>query len=335
MDDVEGVTQPWRPPEKRPIAVWLGNAAPVRSIRWLDGALALASKFGAATAIAAGDVTWLDLASDRASRASLACVGVVTDLKLDYLGWAQIAAAAIRHLGASTILVDEASRPERFPEVAAIADLLDAAQLSHVVSLVPDGKVIHASRVAGGELQTLRVRGPAVIGVRVAGPAIEDYPTPVPAAAMKRLDLAALGLDAAVLAHRALAPRASQDPRKSIEQLADLLAVHVAPEPVPTAVPVARPRRKTLDDTDPVRRTDPEGRAISDGPPPRVLVGDARTHAADATRTTDPDGFVRRPPTGDPLPRNRDHARAPTPTPTPTPDTESPRPRAPTKPGDR
>ncbi len=89
---------------------------------------------------------------------------MVTELSLDYLGWAQVMAAAATKLAATTILVDEASRPERFPEVAAIAELLDAAQLTHVVAIAPapapaDG-VIHASRVAGGELQAYRVRGP-------------------------------------------------------------------------------------------------------------------------------------------------------------------------------
>ena len=75
----------------------------------------------------------------------------------------------------------------------------------------------------------MRVRGPAVIGVRIAGPSIEDYPTPMPSAAMRRLDLAALGLDPVVLAHRALAPRAKQPPRGTVDQLAELLAVHAVP----------------------------------------------------------------------------------------------------------
>src|SRR5688572_29320737 len=119
------------------VALWLGSAAPLRSIRWLDGACATAAKFGAATAIAAGDPTWLDLAADRASRAGLTIAGVPTELKLDYLGWAQVVAACARQLDTSTILVDEASRPERFPEVAAIAEILDFAQLTHVVALAP------------------------------------------------------------------------------------------------------------------------------------------------------------------------------------------------------
>src|SRR5580704_4194410 len=142
--DPEGVTTPWRPPDRRPIAVWLGSSAPTRSIRWLDGVLAAAAKFGAANAIAAGESGWLDLAADRAARAQVGSIGVMTDLQLDYLGWAQIAAAVIRQVGASTIFVDEASRPDRFAEVAALAELLDAAQLTHAVSLVPDGKLIHA-----------------------------------------------------------------------------------------------------------------------------------------------------------------------------------------------
>ena len=61
------------------VAIWLGSAAPMRSIRWLDGALAVAAKFGGATAVAAGDPTWLDLAADSANRCSLQSAGVPTE----------------------------------------------------------------------------------------------------------------------------------------------------------------------------------------------------------------------------------------------------------------
>jgi electron transfer flavoprotein alpha/beta subunit len=211
------------------VAVWLGNAPPVRSIRWLDGALKAAAKFDGATAVAAGDPTWLDLAADRAVRLGLAAVGVPTELSLDYLGWAQVMAAVARQIGATTILVDEASRPDRFAEVAAIAELTDAAQLTHVVALAPDAATIHASRAAGTTLQTVRIHGPAVIGVRIAGPPLDEYPTPMPSASMRRMDLAALGLDAAVLGHRALSPRVNQPARRNVERLAEHLAVHIAP----------------------------------------------------------------------------------------------------------
>ncbi len=206
------------PPE---VAVWLGSASPARSVRWLDGALAAAAKFGPAVAIAAGENTWLDLAADRATRAGLSSAGVQTDLKLDYLGWAQIVVAVLRELDISTVLVDEASRPERFPEVAAIAELLDAVQLTNVVAIAPDGAVIHTSRSTGRELQTVRVRGPSVIGVRIAGdPA---------SASMGRFDLAALGLDPLVLAHRALPPHSSAQAKKTVERIAEHLAVHLSP----------------------------------------------------------------------------------------------------------
>lgn len=218
------------------VAIWLGSAAPARTIRWMDGALAAAAKFTQTdpnktppVAIAAGDPTWLDLASDRATRVGLTCTGVTTDLQLDYLGWGQVVAAAARHLGATTILVDEASRSERFPEVAAIAELLDAAQLTHVVSIAPDGATIHVSRAAGNTLQVIKITGPAVIGLRIAGPAIDEYPTPTPSASMKRLDLAAIGLDPAVIAHRSLPPRAGQNLRHTLERVAEHLAVHVVP----------------------------------------------------------------------------------------------------------
>lgn len=220
------------------VAVWLGSAPPVRSIRWLDGALLAAARFAKAAprsrppvAIAAGEPTWLDLAADRASRAGIASAGVATDLSLDYLGWAQIAAAAVRQLGATTVFVDEASRPERFSEVAAIAELLDIAQLTHVVSLAPDGDLLHASRAAGHALQTVRVRGAAVLGLRIAGPAIDEYPTPTPSASMQRLELDAIGIDPVVLGHRALPPRASREPRRTVERVAEHLAVHVVPRP--------------------------------------------------------------------------------------------------------
>jgi electron transfer flavoprotein alpha/beta subunit len=222
-------TQPWTPPSRPSVTIWLGCAAPLRSIRWLDGALAIAVKLGAGTAIAAGDETWLDLANDRATRAGLACAGVSTDLQLDYLGWAQVATAATRSLGATTVLVDEASRPERAAEVAAIAELLDAAQLTRVCGLVQEGGVMTAQRIAGTQLQTLRVKGPIVIGLRIAGPAIAEYPTPMPSASMKRLDLPALGLDPVVLAHRALAPRSGTAPKGTVERVADQLAAHLAP----------------------------------------------------------------------------------------------------------
>lgn len=212
------------------VAVWLGNAAPRRSIRWVDGALATAAKFGTATAIAAGDGTWLDLASDRATRAGLAMVGVTSELKLDYLGWGQIVAAVLRQLGIKTVLVDEASRPERFAEVAAIAELLEVVQVTRVVALAPDGDLVHATRIAGRELQTLRVRGPAVFGLRIAGAAVEDYPTPMPSPKMRRFDLGSLGLDALVLGHRALPPRTTAvQAKKTVERMADHLAVHLAP----------------------------------------------------------------------------------------------------------
>jgi hypothetical protein len=211
------------------VAVWVGHAAPLRSIRWLDGALATAAKFGDATAIVAGEPTWLDLAADRATRAGLASAGLETKLQLDYVGWGQIVAAFARKLAATTVLVDEVSRPERFAEVAAIAEVLDAVQVTRVVALAPDGAVVHASRIAGRLLQTLRVRGPAVFGVRIAGPPVEDYPTPMPSTSMRRFDLAALGLDALVLGHRALPRRTPAQAKKTVDLVAQHVAVHLAP----------------------------------------------------------------------------------------------------------
>jgi electron transfer flavoprotein alpha/beta subunit len=232
------------------IAVWLGSAEPVRSIRWLDGVLKAASKLGGGTAVAAGERSWLDLAADRAARFGLAAVGVATDLQLDYLGWAQVMAAVAHKLAATTVLVDEASRADRFAEVAAIAELLDAAQLTHVVALAraDDAGGLQASRTAGSALQTVRIHGPAVIGVRIAGPAIDEYPTPMPSVAMRQLSLAALGLDPSVLSHRALPPRTNQPARRTVARVAEHLAVHAAPRPpAPAPPPPPRDSRPRID----------------------------------------------------------------------------------------
>ena len=209
------------------VAVWLGCAAPVRSMRWLDGAIAAGARLGAATVVAAGAPTWLDLAAERATRTGLASAGVATDLLLDYLGWAHVVAAIARQLEATTVLVDEASRPERTFEVAAIAELLGAAQLTHVVAIAPDPNqaVLHASRIAGNALQSYRVRGTAVLGVRIASAATEPA-TPAPGSppTMRRLDLAAIGVDPIVLGHRTLPPSVLAP---GSDRIAEQLAAHV------------------------------------------------------------------------------------------------------------
>jgi hypothetical protein len=209
------------------VALWLGNAAPIRSVRWVDGALATAAKLGSATAIVAGDTAWLDLAADRASRAGVACVSVSTELKLDYLGWAQIVSAVLRELKTRTVLVDEASRPERAAEVAAIADLLDVTQVTRVVALEPDAEHLRVTRTTGRELQTLRVKGPAVFGLRIAGPSVDEFVTPAPTPTMHHFDLKSLGLDALVLGHRALPPRSAPALKKTVERVTEHIAAHM------------------------------------------------------------------------------------------------------------
>ena len=219
------------------IVVWLGSTSPQRSIRWLDGALETAAKLdpgktGKVIALAAGGNNWLDLAADRARHAGVASAGVPTDLQLDYLGWTQIVTAAVRELGATTVIVDEASHANRWIEVAAIAEMLDAVQLTHVVKLgidPDDDQLVRASRVTGRQLQIVRVRGPAVYGVRIASAPVDEYPTPMPSTSMQRLGLDALGLDPTVLGHRGLPPRTSAEPRKTVERIAEHLAVHLVP----------------------------------------------------------------------------------------------------------
>jgi hypothetical protein len=219
------------------VAIWLGTTSPQRSIRWLDGALATGAKLadGAdnAIALAAGKGNWLDLAADRARHADMPSAGIATELRLDYLGWAQVVTAAVRELGASTVIVDEASSAERWVEVAAIAEMLDAVQLTHVVKLSrdqDDDSLVRASRASGRELQIARVRGPAVYGVRIAGAPVDEYPTPLPSKSMRKLTLEQLGLDSNVLGHRSQAPRTSLEPRKTVERIGDHLVVHLARE---------------------------------------------------------------------------------------------------------
>jgi len=209
------------------VAIWLGNAPPIRSVRWIDGALAAAAKFESATAIVAGDNAWTELAADRATRAGITCVAVKTELKLDYLGWAQIVSAVLRELGTKSVMVGEARRPERYAEVPALADLMDISQATRVVALEPDGDVTHVTRAAGSELQKLKVKGPAAFGVRIAGPVVDEYATPTPIATMMHFDLKSLGLDALVLGHRTLPPRSTPALKKTVERVTDHIATHM------------------------------------------------------------------------------------------------------------
>ncbi len=220
-----------RPTERiieRPIAVWLGSAAPARSVRWIDGALEAAVALGAATAIVAGDQSWHYLAADRARRAGLAAVGVLTELRLDALGWAHVVAAIVRDLRATTVLVDEASRSERASEVGAIAELLDRAHLTSVIAIARGAAAgsLAAQRILGRHVQHVAITGPVVIGVRIAGPQIDEYPTPVPSSSMRKLTIAELGIDAALLARHALPSRAARESRKTVERVAAFLSLH-------------------------------------------------------------------------------------------------------------
>jgi hypothetical protein len=210
-------------------AIWLGSAAPLRGIRWLDGALAAGHKLApGAVAIAAGDTAWLELAQARAHRLGLGFAGIASDLALDYLGWAQVVAAVVRQVQATIILVDEASRPERAAEVAAIAELVDAAQLTRVIALARDGDVVHATRIGDAELELCRVRGYAVVGVRIAAPITTDEPAPTTPPRPLAYDLAALGLDARVLGHRTVSPEARDHLPDAIEDIAQYLLTHAA-----------------------------------------------------------------------------------------------------------
>ncbi|MFT3700299.1 MAG: hypothetical protein QM831_44555 [Kofleriaceae bacterium] len=222
-------------PTTADVVIWLGSAAPARTIRWLDGAIHAGAKLDRTKktpperiiALAAGPGPWLDLVADRARHAGIGSAGVQTDLVLDYMGWSQIAVGLARFFEAPTVIVDEASRPERWVELGPIADMLDAVTVSNVVKVSSDSDVIQATRVHRDQLQTMRVRGNAVIGVRIPSPPVDEYPTPLPSTTMKKLELDEIGLDYMVLSHRSLPRRAPLEPRKTVDRVAEHLLVHV------------------------------------------------------------------------------------------------------------
>jgi electron transfer flavoprotein beta subunit len=139
---------------------------------------------------------------------------------LDYLGIANILAAAANHLGFDLILCGDRSQDERQGAVGpAVAELLEIPHLSSAVTdLNVDENGLVATRRANGRIQTLRVAMPAVISVarflRESKPvpaddaseaALDEKPTPSPRPPLGiiELDLGDLGLSARELRYRA------------------------------------------------------------------------------------------------------------------------------------
>ncbi len=216
------------------VAVWAGAAPPRGSIDWLDGVLGLASKLrgrddrpSARHAIAAGNASWLDLVADRAVRAGLGSIGIETDLRLGAFAAAHVAAAVIKTLDVSLVLVDEASRRERVADVCAIAELLGWVQLTAVGAIEVEGSRVIATRHANGQEYVVEIDGPAVLGMRVVVPPQGEHATPLPSKTMRRSSLASLALSPSVLANDALPPGAVIPPLQPLERVADHLRYHL------------------------------------------------------------------------------------------------------------
>jgi electron transfer flavoprotein alpha/beta subunit len=144
---------------------------------------------------------------------------------VDYLGLAQVLAAAVKHVGARAVLCGDRSQDEGAGAIGpAVAELLDWSHLTGVVRQIVEGNELVVVRQADTAHQRFRVPLPVVLCVTapaVQGPAIpepvdtkedeEDPPEPVkrprkrartPVTNIEELDLADLGIDA-----RAVAPR--------------------------------------------------------------------------------------------------------------------------------
>lgn len=124
---------------------------------------------------------------------------------LDYLGVAEVLAAAARSLGAALVVCGDRSVDERTGGVGpAVAELLAMPHVSAVVEAGFDGEDLEIVHRADAGLVELHLRGPAVLAV--AAPPVrarDDSPAPPAGAqAIVGKDLADLGLDG-----RRLAPR--------------------------------------------------------------------------------------------------------------------------------
>jgi len=159
--------------------------------------------------------------------------------ELDYLGVAQVLAAAVRWAGATIVLCGDRSEEEGTGAVGpAVAELMGAAHLTAVASVKSEGTgartVLLVDRVASGARQRFRIEPPAVLCMRPppirsradldalrAASASDDDSGRVPAraAAIEELDLPRLGIDLRTLDHRKSAAgrlRPVRGPRRAL-----------------------------------------------------------------------------------------------------------------------
>lgn len=193
----------------------------------LTTALALAGPLGmAVTAIAVGPARREDRVLAMALRAGCDRALRVSDDsldELDYLGAAQILAAAARYVSARVITCGDRSQDEHTGAIGpAVAELLGAAHVSQVMRVEVEADALLVERVGDGSYQRFRVTPPVVLCVRpppldtAARPPVDepedddsrdDIRTRRAAALIRvpmieEVDLRRLGLDRASLVHR-------------------------------------------------------------------------------------------------------------------------------------
>ncbi len=182
----------------------------------LAAGLALAHARGVdAVAIAVGPARREDRVLAMALRAGCArgvrITGEATD-DLDYLGLAEILAAAVRKVGATIAVCGDVSVDERVGAVApALAELLALPHVTGVRAARSIDGMIEVEHAAASGVLTLRLAPPLVIAMVAPPVRGRDEAAPAPAAATQSLlsyELEELGLDPRRLApRRALAGR--------------------------------------------------------------------------------------------------------------------------------
>jgi hypothetical protein len=147
---------------------------------------------------------------------------------VDYLGVAQVLAAAARHVGARMVLCGDRSGDEGAGAIGpAIAELLEWSHLTAVTRIAAEDDGLVVVRHGDGVVQRLRIQAPAVLcvaappvaaraggeasAIELDGDRDDDTPTPAkrkrmrtPVPTIDEIDLADLGIDP-----RAIAPRRS------------------------------------------------------------------------------------------------------------------------------
>jgi electron transfer flavoprotein beta subunit len=173
-----------------------------------DAALraALALEGATVTALAAGSAEREDPLLEHMLAAGAARAARVYDPGVDgvdYHGVARVLAAAARHLGYDLLLCGERSAGEGQGALGpAVAEALGVPHVSAALDVRADRDGLLVERRDGGVVRTLRVALPALVTV-TRSPAPPRPPRAGATAAIATLELAALGIHAPELRHRA------------------------------------------------------------------------------------------------------------------------------------